>query len=43
MKNIRFIVLAAGKGTRMKQTIPKALTLVGGKPILQYLIESIEV
>ena len=43
MKNIRFVVLAAGKGTRMKQTTPKALTLVGGKTILQYLIESIEV
>lgn len=42
MLNCRVAVLAAGKGTRMKQDFPKALTLVGGKPILQYLIQSIE-
>lgn len=40
--NFRIAILAAGKGTRMNQDIPKALTPVGGKPILQYLIESIE-
>ena len=38
----RFIILAAGKGSRMKQELPKALTPVGGKPILQHLYESIE-
>lgn len=38
----RFIILAAGKGSRMKQDLPKALTPIGGKPILQYLYESIK-
>ncbi|PJE76973.1 hypothetical protein COV05_02150 [Candidatus Uhrbacteria bacterium CG10_big_fil_rev_8_21_14_0_10_48_16] len=38
----RFIILAAGKGSRMKQDLPKALTPIGGKPILQYLYESIQ-
>ena len=42
MLNCRVAVLAAGKGTRMKQEFPKALTPVGGKPILEYLIQSIE-
>ncbi|TAL51310.1 hypothetical protein EPN81_00300 [Patescibacteria group bacterium] len=38
----RFIILAAGKGTRMKQELPKTLTPIGGKPILQHLYESVE-
>ncbi len=37
----KFVILAAGKGKRMHSDIPKALTLVGGKPILQYLYESV--
>lgn len=37
----RFIILAAGKGSRMKQNLPKVLTPVGGKPILQHLYESV--
>lgn len=37
----RFVILAAGKGTRMNSDIPKALTQVGGKPILQYLYEAV--
>lgn len=37
----RFIILAAGKGTRMKQDLPKVLTPIGGKPILQHLYESV--
>lgn len=38
----RFIILAAGKGTRMQQNLPKALTPIGGKPILQHLYESVK-
>jgi bifunctional UDP-N-acetylglucosamine pyrophosphorylase / glucosamine-1-phosphate N-acetyltransferase len=37
----RFIILAAGKGTRMGADVPKALVPVGGKPILQHLYESV--
>jgi len=36
----RFIILAAGMGSRMGGTMPKALIPVGGKPILQWLYES---
>lgn len=36
----KLVILAAGKGKRMNSDIPKALTPVGGKPILQYLHES---
>ena len=38
---IKVVILAAGKGKRMNSSIPKALSLVGGKPILQYLYDSI--
>lgn len=38
----RIVILAAGKGKRMKSEIPKPLTLVCGKPILQHLFESID-
>ncbi len=40
--SIKFVILAAGKGTRMQSDIPKALTRIGGKPILQYLFDSIQ-
>lgn len=38
----RIVILAAGKGKRMMSDIPKPLTPVGGKPILQHLLESID-
>lgn len=37
----QLVILAAGKGTRMKSTIPKALTPINSKPILQYLYDSV--
>lgn len=39
MKELRAIILAAGKGTRMKSVIPKVLHPVCGKPIIQYVLD----
>lgn len=33
------IILAAGQGTRMNSSLPKVLHTVGGKPMLQHVIE----
>lgn len=41
MAKTRVIVLAAGKGTRMKSEIPKPLVLVAGKPMVEHLLESV--
>jgi bifunctional UDP-N-acetylglucosamine pyrophosphorylase / glucosamine-1-phosphate N-acetyltransferase len=39
MDSIASIILAAGQGKRMKSSIPKALHLVAGRPLLSYPIE----
>ncbi len=39
MKKISAIILAAGKGTRMKSNLPKVLHEVGGLPMVQYPLE----
>lgn len=38
--NLIPIILAAGQGTRMRSSLPKVLHPVGGKPMLQHVIES---
>ncbi|MBF0532347.1 MAG: NTP transferase domain-containing protein [Candidatus Omnitrophica bacterium] len=39
MPELRSIILAAGKGTRMKSAIPKVLHAVCGQPILRYVLD----
>lgn len=38
---IRFIVLAAGKGTRMKSTLPKVLHTLSGRPLLGHVLDTV--
>ena len=40
--NIDFIILAAGKGTRMVGNSPKVLANLAGKPMIQHLIDTVE-
>jgi bifunctional UDP-N-acetylglucosamine pyrophosphorylase/glucosamine-1-phosphate N-acetyltransferase len=40
MKNIDVVILAAGKGTRMKSTKPKVMHRLAGKPLLDHVIEA---
>lgn len=37
---LRSVVLAAGKGTRMKSKLPKVLHSIGGKPMLEHVLAS---
>lgn len=39
--NTDFIILAAGKGTRMQSNLPKVLNKLGGKPLVQHLIDTV--
>jgi len=38
MNPLHIVVLAAGKGTRMKSELPKVLHHVGGAPIISYVL-----
>lgn len=40
MAELMTVVLAAGKGTRMKSALPKVLHRVGGKTMLQHVIDA---
>jgi bifunctional UDP-N-acetylglucosamine pyrophosphorylase/glucosamine-1-phosphate N-acetyltransferase len=40
MSNLTAIILAAGKGTRMKSKLPKVLHKVGGLPMLQHVLDA---
>ena len=36
------IVMAAGKGTRMKSDLPKVLFPVAGRPMIEYVLDALE-
>jgi len=38
---MRVVILAAGKGTRMKSDLPKVLVKIRDKPIIEYLVQSV--
>ncbi len=38
---IKIVILAAGKGRRMKNELPKVLIPIKGKPIIEYLVKSV--
>lgn len=40
--NVRVVLLAAGKGTRMKSRQPKLLHLLGGKPMILHALQAAE-
>lgn len=42
MKLLDVIILAAGHGKRMRSTLPKVLHKLAGKPLLQYIVETVK-
>lgn len=42
MKNVSVVVLAAGEGKRMKSKTPKVLHKLGGVPIIEHIIDSVD-
>jgi len=43
MEKVKIVILAAGKGTRMKSELPKALVELHGKHMIKHLLESVDI
>jgi len=41
MNNVAAIILAAGKGKRMKSDLPKVLHKISGRPMIEYLLDTV--
>lgn len=41
LNKTKFVIMAGGKGTRMCSDLPKPLCTLGGKPMIEYLLETI--
>lgn len=41
-RKVAVVILAAGKGTRMKSDLPKVLHPLNGKPMVEYLLASVD-
>ena len=39
MSQLQAVILAAGKGTRMKSDLPKVLHEINGRPMVQYVVD----
>lgn len=42
MDQLKAVILAAGKGTRMKSDLPKVVHTVNGKPMVEYSIDAVK-
>jgi bifunctional UDP-N-acetylglucosamine pyrophosphorylase/glucosamine-1-phosphate N-acetyltransferase len=40
LADLHIVVLAAGKGTRMKSALPKVLHRVAGVPLIEYVLSA---
>ena len=40
MRKLTLLILAAGKGTRLKSTLPKVLHQLAGKSLIEHVVEA---